>query len=128
MRRCSFTLKAKGMNMESRPRNPYPRHRACLATSRFPYQQDGDERAFFVNLQDLLQQHSGENPRMLSICGTPQERSAATQPTKADKYQAGLNRGLTERGVFAFGCQFVVSLHRQTGNHTVTRIRHPTPC
>ena len=34
-------------------------------------------------------------------------------------------RGVTERGVFAFACQYIVCLRGQTGNHTVTQMRHP---
>ena len=34
-------------------------------------------------------------------------------------------RGVTERGVFAFACQYIVSPHGRTGNRTVTQVRHP---
>ena len=34
-------------------------------------------------------------------------------------------RRVTERGVFAFACQYTVSPHCQTGNHTVTQMQHP---
>ena len=39
--------------------------------------------------------------------------------------RAHLKRGVTERGVFAFACQYIVSLRRRTGNRTVTQMRHP---
>ena len=35
------------------------------------------------------------------------------------------NRGVTERGVFAFACQYIVSLCGRTGNRTVTQTQHP---
>ena len=35
------------------------------------------------------------------------------------------NRGITERGVFAFAFQCIVSPRGQTGNCTVTQVRHP---
>ena len=34
-------------------------------------------------------------------------------------------RGVTERGVFAFACQYIVSPRGQTGNRTVTQMLHP---
>ena len=34
-------------------------------------------------------------------------------------------RGVTERGVFAFACQYIVSPRSRTGNRTVTQMRHP---
>ena len=34
-------------------------------------------------------------------------------------------RGVTERGVFAFACQYIVSPRGRTGNRTVTQMRHP---
>ena len=34
-------------------------------------------------------------------------------------------RGVTERGVFAFACQYIVSPCGRTGNRTVTQMRHP---
>ena len=33
--------------------------------------------------------------------------------------------GVTERGVFAFACQYIVSPRGRTGNRTVTQMRHP---
>ena len=35
------------------------------------------------------------------------------------------NGGVMERGVFAFACQYIVSLRSQTGNRTLTQMRHP---
>ena len=34
-------------------------------------------------------------------------------------------RGVTERGVFALACQYIVSPRGRTGNRTVTQMRHP---
>ena len=34
-------------------------------------------------------------------------------------------RGVMERGVFAFACQYIVSPRGRTGNRTVTEMRHP---
>ena len=34
-------------------------------------------------------------------------------------------RGVTERGVFVFACQYMVSLRDRTGSRTVTQMRHP---
>ena len=34
-------------------------------------------------------------------------------------------KGATERGVFAFACQYIVSPRGQTGNRTVTQMQHP---
>ena len=34
-------------------------------------------------------------------------------------------RRVTERGVFAFACQCIVSLRGRTGNRTVTQMQHP---
>ena len=34
-------------------------------------------------------------------------------------------RGVTERGVFAFACQYIASPRCRTGNRTVTQMRHP---
>ena len=34
-------------------------------------------------------------------------------------------KGVTERGVYAFACQYMVSPRGQTGNRTVTQMRHP---
>ena len=36
-----------------------------------------------------------------------------------------IKRGVTERGVFAFACQYIVSPRGRTGNRTVTQMRHP---
>ena len=36
-----------------------------------------------------------------------------------------LKGGVTERGVFAFPCQYIVSSRGRTGNRTVTQMRHP---
>ena len=36
-------------------------------------------------------------------------------------------RGVTERGIFAFACQYIVSPHGRTGNRTVTQMRHTLP-
>ena len=39
--------------------------------------------------------------------------------------RATFKRGVTERGVFAFACQCIVSPRGRTGNRTVTQMRHP---
>ena len=44
--------------------------------------------------------------------------------TFARSYRAHL-KGVTERGVFAFACQYIVSTRPRTGNPTVTQMRHP---
>ena len=42
-------------------------------------------------------------------------------PRRSDTFK----RGVTERGVFAFACQYIVSPRGRTGNRTVTQMRHP---
>ena len=39
--------------------------------------------------------------------------------------RAHLRGGVTERGVFAFACQYIVSPRSRTGSRTVTQMRHP---
>ena len=41
--------------------------------------------------------------------------------------RAGLKGEVTEQGVFASGCQYILSPHRWTGNRTVIQMQHPTP-
>ena len=36
-----------------------------------------------------------------------------------------IKRGVTERGVFAFACQYIDSPRGLTGNRTVTQMQHP---
>ena len=40
-------------------------------------------------------------------------------------FSGTFRRGVTERGVFAFACQYIVSPRGRTGNRTVTQMRHP---
>ena len=40
-------------------------------------------------------------------------------------FEGTFKRGVTERGVFAFACQYIVSPRGRTGNRTVTQMRHP---
>ena len=40
-------------------------------------------------------------------------------------YMRHIWRGVMERGVFAFACQYIVSPRGRTGNRTVTQMRHP---
>ena len=40
-------------------------------------------------------------------------------------FSGTFKREVTERGVFAFACQHIVSPRGRTGNRTVTQMRHP---
>ena len=73
---------------------------------------------------------------MLSLCGMPSFKTQALQsPWKlyiAANFRPPIphpsgtfKRGVTERGLFAFACQYIVSPRGRTGNRTVTQMRHP---
>ena len=48
-----------------------------------------------------------------------------TQRAYVGQPSGTFKRGVTERGVFAFACQYIVSPRGRTGNRTVTQMRHP---
>ena len=58
---------------------------------------------------------------LLGAFGTRQTRQRTEKRTR-------FKSGVIERGVFAFACQYIVSLHCRAGNRIVTQIRHAIPC
>ena len=70
--------------------------------------------------------YSVKNPCKISS-KQKRDRDSNSQPRprpRFNSHRAGF-KGVTERGVFAFACQYIVSPCGRTGNRTVTQMRHP---
>ena len=77
-------------------------------------------------LQTLRDAISGFVGDFLQLIGLMQEASGRVWLKKGQGIFSGtFQRGVAERGVFAFACQYIVSPRGRTGNRTVTQVRHP---
>ena len=72
----------------------------------------------------LEQNHISEDKGLFHLPRFPSHCPGRSE--KGDKVnRAHLKRRVTERGVFALACQYIVSPRGWTGNRTVTQMRHP---